>query len=349
MSKAAHSAAARLWMLDRAALVKVRIMRFPFRKVKVPPPRPKTLSQDELALAIAQQLAQGLAFDRKYFRLWEQHGFHITPNHFYQPIPDTSQLEATLWDQPADLTGVAMNEPEQIEFLESVCLRYKPEYDLFPIHPTSKPYEYYFDQLMFRSVDAEVLYCTIRHFKPSRIIEIGSGFSTLVAAAACRKNKEEGHDTDLTCIEPYPNETLKLGFPGLGKLITTKLENVDQSLFTNLATNDILFIDSSHVLRIGNDVYYEYLHILPRIASGVFVHIHDIFLPFEYPRQWIADEYRFWTEQYLLQAFLTYNSAFKVIWAGNYMHYKHSDKLQQAFSSYTASQVLPGSFWMQRV
>jgi hypothetical protein len=201
---------------------------------------------------------------------------------------------------------------------------------------------------MFRSVDAEVLYCIIRHFKPSRIIEIGSGFSTLVAAAACRTNEEENHHTELLCIEPHPNETLTQGFPGLGELVVMKLEEVDRDVFTSLTANDILFIDSSHVLRIGNDVYYEYLHILPRVASGVFVHVHDIFLPFEYPRQWIVEEHRFWTEQYLLPACLTFNRAFKVIWGGSYMHHNHPDRLRQTFQSYDPAHVLPGSFWMQR-
>jgi hypothetical protein len=325
-------------------------VRFPFRKAKAPAPVPAVVqSQDETARAIAEQLAGGLAFDRKYFGLWQQHGFHITPNHFYQPIPDTSQLRPALWDNPSELVGIDMNERGQLAFLEEVCLKYKPEYDQFANTAGGKPYDYYFDQPMFRSVDAEVLYCTIRHFKPARIIEIGSGFSTLVAAAACRRNAAEHHHSELTCLEPHPTDVLKQGFPGLARLVVTRLEDVDRTLFASLAANDILFIDSSHVLRIGNDVYYEYLHILPRIASGVFVHVHDIFLPFEYPRQWVLEEYRFWTEQYLLQAFLTHNNAFRVMWGGSYMHHKHADKLRHAFQSYDPARVLPGSFWMQRI
>src|SRR5262245_2720258 len=167
----------------------MRMMRSLLRKLKARTTLTETISQDDRAHAIAQQLAQGLAFDTKYFSLWQQYGFHITPNHFYQPIPDTSQLESTLWDQPAELIGIDMNEPGQLEFLTNVCLKYKKEYDQFPREPSDKAYTYYFDQMMFRSVDAEVLYCTIRHFKPSRIIEIGSGFSTLIAAAACCENQ----------------------------------------------------------------------------------------------------------------------------------------------------------------
>jgi hypothetical protein len=324
-------------------------MRFLFKKPPVERVALENLSGDELVRQVAELLARGLAFDRNYFRVWEQYGFHITPNHFYQPVPDVSQLKETLWSQPSDLAGIDMNDDGQLALLEQICAQYKPEYDQFPDQPTSRAYDYYFDQPMFRSVDAEILYCIIRHFKPARIVEIGSGFSTMVAAAACRKNHIEGTTTELTCIEPYPNEVLQRGVPGLAKLMTTKLEDVDSALFTSLAANDILFIDSSHVLRIGNDVYYEYLHILPRMAPGVFVHVHDIFLPFEYPRQWVMDEYRFWSEQYLLQAFLMFNKSFKVVWGGSYMHHRYSDKLRTAFHSYDPGAVLPGSFWMQRV
>jgi Methyltransferase domain len=324
-------------------------MRFLFKKNLAERMSMDKLSEEALARQIAEQLGRGLAFDRNYFRLWEQYGFHITPNHFYQPIPDVSQLKETLWERPADLAGIDMNDAGQLALLDQVCAQYKSEYNQFPDQPTSIAYEYYFNQLMFRSVDAEILYCIIRHFKPARIVEIGSGFSTLVAAAACRKNHEAGYVTELTCVEPYPSDVLRRGVPGLARLIATKLEDVDVTLFTSLAANDILFIDSSHVLRIGNDVYYEYLHILPQMAPGVFVHVHDIFLPFEYPRQWVMDEYRFWTEQYLLQAFLMFNHSFKVVWGGSYMHHKYGDKLRGAFRSYNPEAVLPGSFWMQRV
>ena len=113
--------------------------------------------------------------------------------------------------------------------------------------------------------------------------------------------------------------------------------------------HDILFIDSSHVLRIGGDVQYEYLEILPRLARGVIVHSHDIFLPAEYPRHWVLEEHKFWTEQYLLQAFLAFNDSFEVLWAGSYMHLKHPEKLEEAFSSYKRERTLPGSFWMRKV
>jgi len=111
--------------------------------------------------------------------------------------------------------------------------------------------------------------------------------------------------------------------------------------------NDILFIDSSHVLKIGSDVQYEYLEILPRLAPGVLVHLHDIFLPMEYPKNWILTDHYFWNEQYLLQAFLIHNVAMKVLWAGSYMHLQYPAILEQTFSSYNRGKRWPGSFWMQ--
>ena len=242
-----------------------------------------------------------------------------------------------------------MNRDGQLALLRTIAGQYQAEYDAFPEQQTTDPTDYYFDQPMFRSVDAEMLYGVIRHFRPRRIVEIGSGFSTLAAAAACRKNLESGHVTELICIEPFPSETLTRGVPGVTRLIPRALEEVDSGLFASLSANDILFIDSSHVLRIGNDVYREYLSILPSVQPGVLVHVHDIFLPHEYPRTWVKDEYRFWNEQYLLQAFLTFNNAFRIIWAGSYMHHEHREELSAAFRSYNPATVLPGSFWIQRV
>lgn len=294
-----------------------------------------------------------IAFVR-LFSLWERAGFHITPNHFYQPIPGTRTLKDELWLRQSELVGIDMNEQRQIQLLNQF-LRFKEEYEFFPKNETSKPWQYYINNPNFGSVDAEILYCIIRYFRPKKVIEIGSGYSTYLSAQAILKNKEEyGNKSELIAIEPYPNEVLRSGFAGLSRLITTKIEEIDLSVFNELKENDILFIDSSHVLKIGNDVQYEYLEILPRLNRGVIVHIHDIFPPMEYPKRWVLEMHRFWNEQYLLQAFLAFNSAFEVLWGGGaYMHLRHPEKLEKAFSSYNRKTVwrrqVPGanSFWMR--
>lgn len=297
-----------------------------------------------------KQLARKIS--RKLFPLWERLGFHITRNHYYSPIPDTRTLKDELWTRHSGLFGVDINEKCQLELL-SVFSRFKTEYDSLPLNynPSLKPYDYYIKNGAFESVDGEILYCMIRHFKPRKIIEIGSGYSTCLSAQAILKNKEEekNYRGELIAIEPYPNEVLKSGFPGLSQLITKRVQDIPLDFFVQLGENDILFIDSTHVLKIGSDVHYEYLEILPRLNKGVIIHIHDIFLPAEYPKKWVLEEYRFWNEQYLLQAFLAFNDSFQVLWAGSFMHLKHPDKLESAFNSYNRNEVWPGSFWMKKI
>jgi len=284
------------------------------------------------------------------FLFWQSVGVHVVPNNFYQPVPDTSTLEDSLWQRTPELVGVRMNEARQIELLSLFAANYKREYENFPRDKTAIPHQYYINNDLFVGVDGEVLYCMIRHFKPRKIFEIGSGNSTYLSAQAILRNAEEnGHACELISFEPYPNEVLQSGFPGLRQLIKTRAQEIPVHKFSELGDGDILFIDSSHVLKIGSDVQYLYLEVLPRLAKGVLVHVHDIFLPAEYPREWIMDEHRFWNEQYLLQAFLLFNDTFQVDWAASFMHVTHPDKLQAAFSSYDPKTSWPGSFWMRKI
>jgi hypothetical protein len=178
-----------------------------------------------------------------------------------------------LWTKRSELVGIDTSELKQLQLLSLFSSKFKIEYDRFPRNRTGVPYEYYVNNGAFVSVDAEILYCMIRHFKPRLIYEIGSGYSTLLSAKAIRQNAEEdgGNLCELVAIEPYPNEVLEAGFPGLSKLISSEVQEVPLSEFERLGANDILFIDSSHVLRIGNDVWYEYLDILPRLTNGLII------------------------------------------------------------------------------
>lgn len=289
-------------------------------------------------------------FIKKTFPFWQKLGFHITPNHYYQPIPDTRTLKGDLWQKQSELAGIDINEQGQINLLSQFSYEFKEEYESFPRSKTSVPYQYYVNNGTIGSLDGEILYCMIRHFKPRKLFEIGSGISTYLSAQAILKNKEkdDSYECELVAIEPYPNDILRAGFPGFSKLMPKKAQDIPLSEFKKLTQNDILFIDSSHVLKIGSDVQYEYLEILPRLNKGVIVHLHDIFLPAEYPMEWILKDYRFWTEQYLLQAFLTFNDSFKVLWGGSYMHLKHPDKLEAVFTSYKRAETWPGSFWIRK-
>jgi hypothetical protein len=200
----------------------------------------------------------------------------------------------------------------------------------------------------FETVDAEVYYGMIRILKPKNIIEVGSGNSTKLAIAAVSKNQMEDDEyrCKITCIEPYPSDVLSK-ITNI-ELIKKRLEDLDFALFDVLGENDILFIDSTHSLKIGNDVYFEYLEIIPRLCPGVYIHVHDIFIPNQYCKKWIYAFNYFWTEQYLLQAFLIFNSDYEVVLPCNYLHTTRPATLKEIFPSYPMDDDGPGSFWMHR-
>jgi methyltransferase family protein len=298
------------------------------------------------------------------FKALQRAGINVTPQHFYWPIPDLRELERRAWPVGSAVQGLDLALDRQLEFLATVAPRYASEID-FPEAPITPAYEYHRNNGLFESYDAEILYLMLRHLKPRRIIEIGCGFSTRVAARAVRKNLEEGAPCELIAIEPYPDAVLRAGFPGLTALIATPVQQVDPKLFQTLERGDILSIDSSHVVAIGSDVVYEYLEVIPRLRPGVVVHLHDIFLPDDYPRAAVLDGLCFWSEQYLLQAFLCFNPSFEVFWASSAMQIFHRGAVAQAFpawlDSYTrmpvkkrqfipttdGRQVWPSSFWMR--
>jgi hypothetical protein len=292
------------------------------------------------------QAAVDLAL-RRTFGLWERFGVHITPVHYFQPIPDTRRLAPELWRRTSELAGLDLREGDQVALLKTLAARYDREWK-FPTRRTEVPWQFHFNNVAFEAVDAEILYALVRDSRPRRILEIGAGYSSYVIAEAVRRNAAEGAACEYVAIEPYPNPVLRRGIPGLTRLRQEELQAIPLAELIDLGENDILFIDSTHVLSIGSDVQYEFLEILPRLRKGVLVHVHDIFLPAEYPRPWVMKERRFWNEQYLLQAFLAFNDAFEVVWAGSFMHLRHPDLLERACPSYRRDRSCPGSFWMRR-
>jgi len=276
------------------------------------------------------------------FRRWERCGFHVTPVNFYQPIPETRSLPETLWNRLSELHGIDMNDAVQLDLLRNQFPRFRREYEQIPAEPTGEPGRFHCNNDLFGGADALVAYCMIRHFQPRLIIEVGSGFSSLIAAEAIAKNKNSA----LICIEPFPQDFLRQGFPGLRSLIEKKVEEIDLEFFSQLSCGDILFIDSSHTVKIRGDVNYLFLELLPRLKPGVIVHVHDIFFPFDYPRDWVMDELRFWSEQYLLQAFLSFNSEFEVLIANHYLAHYYLEDFKQTFPH--SPSWSKGSFWMRR-
>jgi len=284
------------------------------------------------------------------FKFWEKLGIHITADHFYSPIPNVSNLKDNLWEKSLDVPGVNFNESEQLELISSLSHKYQKEIKKILLKGTESK-DYHFDNENFSRVDSEVLYYMIRHFKPSRIIEIGSGFSTLLLMESSSMNiyDNPNYKCRITSIDPFPNDLIKnIKNKDYFEIIPKKIQDMPLSFFNDLNKNDILFIDSSHVIKIGSDVQYEYLEIIPKLNKGVIIHCHDIFMPSEYAKNWIRKEHRFWNEQYILQAFLSFNKEFKVLWAGSYMHLKNPGFLKEKLVTYNST-AWPLSFYLQRV
>jgi hypothetical protein len=280
-----------------------------------------------------------------------QNGFLPVPVNFYWPIPDLVELEQRkVWDVRSDLAGVNFRLEEQVKLLMDLGEKYGAECNWSPT-PTSNPLDFYTENNSFSFGCAASLHTIIRSRRPIRIIEIGSGNSSKVISAALLRNAEIGERAEYIIVDPYPGDLIKT-LPGVSQVITEKVEMTDVQQFESLGDNDILFIDSSHTVRTGGDVNFLYLEVLPRLARGVIVHIHDISLPYEYQKAYFTNpSFRvFWTEAYLLQAFLCLNPHFEIMLAMNYLMTNHRGEFSKAFTHYNPAihKATSGSFWIRR-
>lgn len=269
-------------------------------------------------------------FAEKYLKI------HITPAHYYSPIPNLDEIDHNIHDKINDCIGMDFNEDKQIDFLNVISNKYLSEFK--PSINTG-----------LSEIDSFVLYSVIREFKPKTFIEIGSGETTKITLNALKKNKDEnGVNFKFTAIEPYPKSYLYSLISDEFELIVDKVQNVNVEKFKNV---DILFIDSSHVSKIGSDVNYEMLQILPVIKVGAIVHWHDIMIPVDYPKLWIEHGNMFWNETYMVQTFMMFNKSFRIIWAAKYMQIKQPNALKSKFSFFSPNdpnQQL-SSFWVERI
>jgi hypothetical protein len=268
--------------------------------------------------------------------------------HFYSPIPNLDEIrknEASIWGTPPkEIRGIDLNEQEQLKMLNTL----RDFYDELPFPETkTEGLRYYFENPAYSYSDAIFLHCMIRFAKPQRIIEVGSGHSSSVILDT---NELFFHGAiETTFIEPYPElffSLLKRSDREKVKVIPIRLQDVDPAEFDSLERNDILFIDSTHVSKVNSDVNRIFFNILPRLKSGVFIHFHDIFYPFEYPQAWIY-EGRAWNEIYLLRAFLENNSAFKIVVFNTYLEAFHEEffKLHMPLCLKNKG----GSIWLQKL
>lgn len=313
---------------------------------------PRLVSQLRDAPSWRRRLADGrhAVSDRvvaRSFSLFERLGVHVTLANFYGPVPRSDELVDDLFAPRDALAGVDLDVDGQLDLLTCLQQGYAQEYQLFPERAAGDPRLFHLQNGQFGSVDAEFLYAFLRDRKPQRMIEIGSGYSTRLASAALTANAAEGSSCKFVAIDPFAGTAVRAGIEGLTELIEVPVQRVPVSRFSTLSAGDVLFIDSSHVCKAGSDVQFEFFEILPRLVPGVAIHFHDIFLPSEYPRDWLVRRRRFWNEQYLLHAFLLHNPAFKVLWASSFMCSHHLEAVVTAFPS-ADDRVRPGSFWIEQ-
>lgn len=285
---------------------------------------------------------QRMRLSRRIFRLV---GTLPVRDHYFEPLFNPKHLRYSLRNTRT-LPGIDLNINGQLEILGR--FRFNDELDRFPLEKRQEG-EFYYHNQSFGACESQYLYNIIRSFKPKRIIEIGSGISTLMAKNAIEANKglDKSYDCRQICIEPYENTWLE----GLDiELIRRRVEELHKDIFLSLEANDILFIDSSHIIRPQGDVLFEYLEILPILKSGVLVHVHDIFTPRDYLYRWRFEEMKLWDEQYLLEAFLSFNRQYKVIGAINYLVCDHFQEISKVCPILKVEpHDEPCSFWIMRV
>jgi hypothetical protein len=268
-----------------------------------------------------------------------------SPGHFYSPIPSQDDIEAAARraSHPQDLAGIDLNERGQLDLLQ----RFAAFYASLPFTAAGSPgMRYRFENPSYSYSDGIFLFAMLRHLRPRRLIEVGSGFTS----ALTLDTNEQFLDNAIACtfIEPYPELLLSLLTEEDRRrcqVIPSRLQDVDLTLFDTLESGDVLFIDSSHVSKVNSDVNRIFFEILPRLAPGTMVHIHDVFPSLEYPLQWLR-EGRAWNEQYVLRAFLQYNASFRIRLFGRYMVDRHTDWFRTHMPLCLNNRG--GAFWMEK-
>lgn len=280
--------------------------------------------------------------------LYQQSLNCVHPNgHFYSPvisIADVKKREAEIWKNVAidGIRGIDLKTEEQKKLVQ----QFTPFYNEIPFKAEKQSnLRYQFENGYYSYTDGIVLYSIIRHFKPKRIIEIGSGHSSAVTLDT--NELFFNNAIELTFIEPYPERLYSLMTTEDKKKVTvyeSDVQSIPLAVFEKLEAGDILFIDSTHVSKTGSDVNYILFEILPVLKSGVLIHFHDIFYPFEYPKEWVFRGFN-WNEDYILKAFLMYNDRFEIKLFSHYLHQHHKAIFAEMPLTYKDT---GGNLWIQK-
>ena len=276
-----------------------------------------------------RNLLKSLSFPT-FFAL-DRAGLHVLPNHYYTPVPNYTWLRKNrdLWQRRANLVGIDWHLEKQLDWLRKICEPYYHEVEGLSSYREIE--RSWFGQ-GYGPLESQILHCFIRSSRPATIIEVGSGESTATMLRAAALNEQEGQiKPKIIAVEPFP----KPAFRGLDEVIHIKemVQKVPHSVFTQLKEGDLLFIDSSHSVKIGSDVLQVYLDIIPQLNSGVVIHIHDIFLPYLYHRTALSD-YFGWQETSLVLALLTNNSRLSVLCCQSALHYDRPREMMEILRDY---------------
>jgi predicted O-methyltransferase YrrM len=314
--------------------------------------------QDVLAREVTRLAAEGAAMPepgRSVHQPVQQPDHHpdpqvplmVPPGHYYSPIvkPDAALRDSVAEQRRSDrLEGVTMD----LDAMQELFGRLVDALGTPDLPQRQTPgCRYYIDNEMYGVGDALILAAMLRHLRPRRWIEVGSGFSSAVLLDTL--DRTPGLETRLTFIEPYTDRLDALLREADRERVTVLragIQAVPLETFDSLGDGDVLFLDTTHVAKTGSDVNHEFFRILPRLASGVIVHLHDVFADFEYPDPWIFAENRSWNEQYLLRAFLMYNSRFEVLYANDFFARHRVPAIRAGCPAILANPG--GGFWMRK-
>ena len=268
--------------------------------------------------------------------------------HFYSPVVDPATIaRSRVWPDRPDIRGIDFNDASHVQILSELFPRFMRDYDYPPVLPVTPTLASFFgNNPHFSMLDAPALFVLLRAWKPRRIIEVGSGFSTLLMADINRRFLER--EVNISCIDPYPPPFLRHGVDGIDRQVERRVQELPLEHFADLQAGDLLFIDSSHVAKTDSDVNFLFFDVFPRLAAGVLVHLHDIFLPRDYPPDWVLGENRSWNEQYLLRALLMHSSGFEVLFGCSYAFWRYPELVIAALANPDGAGYGGGSFWMRR-
>ncbi len=305
--------------------------------------------------------AGGLVFGLAQKRRFGSPFLHKYPlGHPMSPVPDLNGVRrraGTIYRAGVtEIPGVNLNTEAQLALLNALA-RYRR--DMPPWEQPTSGLRYSFDNFFFTGADAILLYSLLRRFKPGRVVEIGSGFSSALMLDTRQAFPEIG--TEFIFIEPYPgrlNTLIRDEDRQNCAIIERPLQDVKLSYFTELSKNDMIFVDTSHQMKVGSEVLHIFFEIMPRLKPGVMIHFHDVFWPFEYPQEWV-EVGRSWNESYGLRAFLQYNDSFEILFFNSYLGNVHKKAVRERMHlGQTGEEDVDwpggsfnggGSLWLRRV